>query len=256
MNNLGGIIVKRKKGFTLIELLAVIIVLGVILTIALPNIIYIISKARRDACEKQKDLIIDATRKYVLQNEKNIIWTSNVTTIYLSDLQNSNILSNPLKNPMGGNFNNTIGVTVTKNNNQYSYVINDSICQTDTYTDYIISQGINKPKIITGMTPIKWNGTTWVDTTESDTDWYNYTTADKKWANARTQDGSMWVWIPRYAYQTATNYHASTTGSINVKFLKDNICCLILSSPGQLTCFLPLLPCEWLTAGAAANSCC
>ena len=24
---------------------------------------------------------------------------------------------------------------------------------------------------------------------------------EKKWANAITEDGSMWVWIPRYAYQ-------------------------------------------------------
>ena len=24
---------------------------------------------------------------------------------------------------------------------------------------------------------------------------------EKKWANAKTQDGSMWVWIPRFAYR-------------------------------------------------------
>ena len=67
---------------------------------------------------------------------------------------------------------------------------------------------VNKPKLMTGMTPIKFNeptgdekaneGST-VKTTDGDTDWYDYDA--KKWANAQTQDGSMWVWIPRYAYK-------------------------------------------------------
>jgi len=30
----------------------------------------------------------------------------------------------------------------------------------------------------------------------------------------------MWVWIPRYAYQIATNYHLSTAGTINIRFLR------------------------------------
>ena len=63
----------------------------------------------------------------------------------------------------------------------------------------------NSPEIMTGMLPIKFTdptdtqeGTT-IKTTTADSNWYNYTT--KKWANAQTQDGSMWVWIPRYAYK-------------------------------------------------------
>ena len=53
------------------------------------------------------------------------------------------------------------------------------------------------------MTPIKWNEetSTWIQTTSTDSEWYSYTTTDKKWANAQTSDGSMWVWIPRYAYK-------------------------------------------------------
>ena len=35
-------------------------------------------------------------------------------------------------------------------------------------------------------------------------------------------DGSMWVWIPRYAYQISSNYHTNSTsgGTINIKFMK------------------------------------
>ncbi len=63
---------------------------------------------------------------------------------------------------------------------------------------YNDEKGVNTPKLGTGMTPIKWNGSSWVNTTGNDPDWYDYTA--KKWANAKTSDGSMWVWIPRYAY--------------------------------------------------------
>jgi hypothetical protein len=80
-------------------------------------------------------------------------------------------------------------------------------------------KGVNKPNLVTGMTPIKWDGTSWVDTTTSDTDWYNYNTTDKKWANARTADGSMWVWVPRYIYKIPTsNWHTSTAGTIDIQF--------------------------------------
>ena len=42
----------------------------------------------------------------------------------------------------------------------------------------------------------------------------------KKWANAKTADGSMWVWIPRYAYSITSGYHSSNAGTIEVEFMK------------------------------------
>ena len=68
---------------------------------------------------------------------------------------------------------------------------------------------VNKPELMTGMMAIKFTEPT--GNTEdtkgkeekvsdsSKNDWYNY--SEKKWANAKTNDGSMWVWIPRYAYK-------------------------------------------------------
>ncbi|MEG0283117.1 MAG: Ig-like domain repeat protein, partial [Clostridia bacterium] len=57
-----------------------------------------------------------------------------------------------------------------------------------------------KPVIAAGLTPIKWNASNAVVTTgDTDTDWFDY--QNKKWANAQTGDGSMWTWIPRYAYR-------------------------------------------------------
>ena len=64
----------------------------------------------------------------------------------------------------------------------------------------------NISDLMSGMMAIKFTEPT--DSTEgkdekvsdsSKNDWYNY--SEKKWANAKTNDGSMWVWIPRYAYK-------------------------------------------------------
>ena len=70
---------------------------------------------------------------------------------------------------------------------------------------YNEGKGVNVPRLASGMTPIKFTeptesekGTV-VTTNSEDTEWYNYD--EKKWANARTEDGSMWVWIPRFAYK-------------------------------------------------------
>ena len=67
---------------------------------------------------------------------------------------------------------------------------------------------VNVPKLADGMTAIKY------DTNEEVT--------GSKWANAMTKDGSMWVWIPRYAYKitykNATD--KSQGGTIDIAFLK------------------------------------
>ena len=78
---------------------------------------------------------------------------------------------------------------------------------------------VNAPKLGTGMTPIVYIG--------------ENKPTEKKWANAMTEDGSMWVWIPRYAYNITSGYHQSGAeinptkpeegaGTIEIKFLKDS----------------------------------
>ena len=81
-------------------------------------------------------------------------------------------------------------------------------------------KGVNTPNLGEGMTPIKWDDSAkdWIETEGSDPEWYDYSA--KKWANAKTSDGSMWVWIPRYAYSITSGYHSSSTGTIEVEFMK------------------------------------
>ena len=90
---------------------------------------------------------------------------------------------------------------------------------------YSETKGVNTPKLGAGMTPIKWNGSSWEETTGDDPEWYDYTA--KKWANAKVEvEGveSYFVWIPRYAYSIKSMYHtkgdATTAGTIEVEFIK------------------------------------
>lgn len=67
-------------------------------------------------------------------------------------------------------------------------------------------KGVNRPQLASGMTRIMFknpekdsNGKIIKDGESGwSNNWYDYN--NKKWANVMTEDGSMWVWIPRYAY--------------------------------------------------------
>ena len=84
----------------------------------------------------------------------------------------------------------------------------------------------NAPEQIEGMTPIKFTEATDTEmgtvgeTTWDDNTWYDY--SQSKWANTKSEDGSMWVWIPRYAYKITYNNpeNKSEGGTIEVKFLE------------------------------------
>ena len=93
-------------------------------------------------------------------------------------------------------------------------------------TPQIKEEKPNAPEEIEGMTPIKFIEPTDTETgsveetTWDDNDWYDY--SQSKWANTKSQDGSMWVWIPRYAYKITYNNpeNKSEGGTIEVRFLE------------------------------------
>ncbi|MEG1059384.1 MAG: hypothetical protein RSE57_04305 [Clostridia bacterium] len=88
---------------------------------------------------------------------------------------------------------------------------------------------VNKPILSKGLTPIKFDSiTNFVsDTIETDSTWYAYIDQEKEkkenntslWANAKSEDGSQWVWIPRYAYKIS-NQGTSSASDIDIIFLK------------------------------------
>ena len=83
---------------------------------------------------------------------------------------------------------------------------------------------VNKPNLEnTGLQPIVINADETTATPDRKTEnWYSYDGVENKWANAKTADGSMWVWIPRYAYKITYNDASdkSQGGTIDVVFLQ------------------------------------
>ena len=84
----------------------------------------------------------------------------------------------------------------------------------------------NEPVLKKGMTPVKFevdekdtSKMKTVSTTADDESWYNY--EEKRWANAKTEDGSLWVWIPRFAYRIIQPASSDTErkGTTEIVFL-------------------------------------
>lgn len=105
-----------------------------------------------------------------------------------------------------------------------------------TIEGYNENKKVNRPKLSKGMIPVKWDSqqNNWVVCSETDLDWYSYD-GKKLWANVMLSDGtykaetvqekqvvkeeelgSMYVWIPRYAYMIKGEKN------IEVVFLKGN----------------------------------
>ncbi len=60
---------KNKKGFTLIELLAVIVILSVLILIALPSVLNIMNKARKDAFKDEATSIVRAAENAYIASD-------------------------------------------------------------------------------------------------------------------------------------------------------------------------------------------
>ena len=121
-----------------------------------------------------------------------------------------------------------------KEEQQLESMLNRITSEVPSEEGFNANKNVNSPKLTTGMIPIKHNGTDWVVCSKDDPEWYNYDST-KKWANIMLSDGtykegkvkegqivkenelgSMYVWIPRYAYKIAGEKN------IEVNFLKGN----------------------------------
>ena len=102
---------RNNKGFTLMELLAVIVILGLISTIAIPNIIGLSTGIKKDQMlDDAKKLI--SLAKYKINS--NISLRGSSQTFYISDLNFNGDIG---KDPDGGDYN---------SNSRVEYKINDS----------------------------------------------------------------------------------------------------------------------------------
>ena len=203
------------RAFTLIELLAVIVVLAIIFAITIPIILNIIEDARKGAFTSSvKGVARAAENEYLVRSsdgdQREVIYT----------FENGEQTTDPVDvGKLNYSGRSTFdGYVRVYSDGSYELVLSDGELLADKETfskninetvefsgqdltpgTYIFGKPANAPVLATGMTPIKWDGSAWVNTTEIDPEWYDY--EEKEWANVQTADGSFWVWIPRYAYR-------------------------------------------------------
>jgi prepilin-type N-terminal cleavage/methylation domain-containing protein len=92
-----------KNGFTLIELLAVIIILGVLATIAIPKVINNITGAQEVAHDRLLSDLEQLTQLYIRDNKDEITGiktVGNVVTITINDLVTTQGLKTPVIDPL------------------------------------------------------------------------------------------------------------------------------------------------------------
>jgi type IV pilus assembly protein PilA len=208
----------KKKGFTLVELLAVIVILAIILAIAIPSISLMLESSTRSTFESSAKLVLKSIEFKKMEDVTFIPSNVNETNVEnLLNIDNTNYETLTVKE-----INGVLYVTIVGKNKWDKLTVSSTrIVSQVNNTVTSLNYGANVPVLATGMTPIKWDESSWVDTTPSDTAWYNYDTSSKQWANARTADGSMWVWIPRYIYKIPTSsWHTSTVDTIDIQFSK------------------------------------
>ncbi len=76
----------KKKGFTLVEVLIIVSILAVIVSVVLPTFLSIRSKVNSRAYEKKKELILEASKLYGLDNSKSFKMVGDSIQVTIEEL--------------------------------------------------------------------------------------------------------------------------------------------------------------------------
>lgn len=121
--------------------------------------------------------------------------------------------------------------------------------------EYDAKKNVNKPILLAGMIPVKYDSGSWIVTNENDPDWYDYSSNVGKWANVMLSDeitlidtatgknytnkevretsldklqgcvvndaGSMFVWIPRYTYKEVNGSYEIVYSKLTTDYVAD-----------------------------------
>lgn len=115
----------KQSAFTLIELLAVLVVLGMLSLLIIPNITSVIEETRENLYEIQLNNIITGTKNWSAKNTNMLPEENNETiTLTLGQLKIGGFIDQNFKNPKTNKpFPNDLEITITKINNNYKYQV-------------------------------------------------------------------------------------------------------------------------------------
>ena len=222
--------IRKNTGITLIVLVVTIVVLLILAGVSIAMLTGengILTQAAKAKEETDKASALEAVQLEVVGSLNNY-----------GDLDMEKVATNVSKN-LGATSSN-YGDDLVVDYANYKFLVD-----TDgnvTFFDNSVTTTANAPKLSSGMIPVKWadenkDGTyNWTICSQTDSGWYSYTQDNKKWANVMLCDGtynestavgtevaesdlgSMFVWIPRYAYTISSGYHTAS-GSIDIVWL-------------------------------------
>lgn len=132
----------NKKGFTLVELLGVLIILSIIMLIAVPNVISILDKNKKNIFVADAKKIVSAVEYELSKQDK--YPDTGACFVKLSDLSNIDLEIGPNDKK----YNNESYINILKNNSKYEYKIylTDSIMN----INGIDSSALSKTSVKTG----------------------------------------------------------------------------------------------------------
>lgn len=113
----------NNKAFTLIELLVVLLILGILMTITIPNIMNAIEVSKETSFERQKKLIEQAAQRWKIDNPEK----AKEECIDIQILEENGYLENNLINPKTKQ---KMSGSVKKDKNS-KYIYQDKTCSDD-----------------------------------------------------------------------------------------------------------------------------
>ena len=120
----------NKKGFTLVELLAVIVILGLLVAIINPVVKNLLNDSKESLSDQQKKLVVEATKKYMIENSELLPEGSNRAIVYMSDLIDKGVIDNDkIIDPKSKEeLNGCVVVSYNNEFNQYDYNYSENDC--------------------------------------------------------------------------------------------------------------------------------
>lgn len=206
---------KNNKGISLITLLVTVIVIIIIASISVYNGANVVRDARKKDAEDRLRTICSAIFKddsFLNFNDDDLAELTEDDFDYMDLLKyydtDYDVTVKKIESGDEDKKEIIYELTMKKKDSdtQYEYSANYTVSK-EKYNynvNFDEENGVNRPILVSGMTAIKEDGTV-VEDLYNET-WYSYKRTTPSFAKMKTDDGTVYVWIPRFAYSIQSFY--------------------------------------------------